>query len=264
MSLLGSAGAGGNAGHSSPLVPPTLVSMTRDDTIGNGSTPNFIVSKTDQTQVGNKQFLFQGYYIYRASDNAIVRTWDGINVTNPITMLAGTSYYTKTYIKDIVTNTEAWGTKSSDIVALTKPADPGTVSASSYAGGVQFSWSAVNNGGDSVGFYYQLTLFKNGVAQSTFSTTSTSYSYSDSVTTNYYSLRVRSGNSLNLSTNSSTSGNVYPQAVGPYFPYFPYFPSFGSGRRCTSSNYSMGMCYSINCCCFPGSCSGSTCSPSVC
>jgi hypothetical protein len=240
MSLIGSAGAGGAQGHSSPLIPPTSATISRVDLISNGSTPNFSVSYTSQTQTGRKQNIFEGYTIYKTSDNTSVKRVAAGTTTNYATIVAGTSYYAKPLIYDSVTNREVTGTATSEIIAMTKPADVGAVSTLSLIGGVQFNWTATDNGGDSAGHYYQISVYISGTFSFSTSTTVNNYTYNTTSTGTTYSVRVRAWNAYGSATNESTSAGVSPSAAPPppppppppYFapPFFgPYFPPYFGG-----------------------------------
>ena len=245
MSFLGASGTSGSAGHASPLVPGTSVSVSRVDNVSNGSTPNFIVSSTSQAQVGQKKNIYEGYNLYKASDNTLVRSATSAGTTNYSTIAAGTSYYAKPYIVDTVTNRSAEGTASSSIIAMTRPATVSTVTGSSGIGYVYFSWTAADNGGDVNGFYYRVELFIGGVLNTTTSVTTNNFTFNTTSTSSTYTVRVTSGNSYSLAAAaSSTSNGVSPSAAPPYFPppppppYFappPYFPPYFGGG-CIEAN----------------------------
>lgn len=221
--LAASAGASG-AGKASPLVVPTNPLVSRVAGITNGSTPDFTVTSTINAQTaGNKNAIVTGYKIYRTSDNLVMKTVYGGTYTYNNTLVAGTQYYAKGYITDTVQNLEAYSVSSGNIVAMTKPANVASITASGYPGGVQFSWAAVNNGGDT-GMVYTYALYRNGSLWASGSLgSSTSYSWSDNTTTNSYYLSLRPTNAYESSVSATTSSSVNPQAVyipptfGPYF-----------------------------------------------
>ena len=280
MSLLGASGAGATGAKASPLVLPTNIVMTRYPAsfVPYGTTPGFDINYTLSTQNGNKSNIEHGSKVYRTSDNLLMRTYT--NGTNTVvnTIVAGTEYYGKVYITDTVQNLTIESTATANMVAMTKPSDQTIINGFSNTGGTfEANWTALTtteSGGGTITYNWQLYSS---------SDTGTTYSPTNSGTTTSTSISLSSipggsnwrhyvsiypSNALG-NGGTRTSGVVAVAAPGPYFPYFPYFPFFpyfaSSGRRCTSSNRSMGYCFTLNCCCYSSSgCGGATCSPSAC
>lgn len=251
MSFLGQAGSGGAAGHLPQLTPGTPnISRVK---VNNGNTPDFYTTGgTIMFSPSYKSNTEQGWKIYRASDDALVKTINEStsSATNHITMVAGTSYYAKRWIFDKVINREFLSSATSSITALTVCQALSSVNAYSQPGAVVFNWSDVNFGGDTdvnSTWYYQIVRNGTVIGSGTLPKTERTLTYYDTNTSNAFYAFVRPQNSESTWTSDTanvelgkSSGTVYPQSTGPFFPsfgpFFPFFPFFGGFYKSLFSN----------------------------
>jgi hypothetical protein len=247
MSFLAASGSAGGSGHTPPTPPTTftLSRVVRD----NGTSPQFQISSASGGTFANKNLVSFSYpysaRLYRTSDNVLIQTVALTpTATTSTTITAGTSYYVKLTSTDIVTQQVSIESSASAAqIALTKPANMGTITASNGVGVLNTSWTAVNAGGDS-SVTYSMILYQSANSGSSYSqaatatTTNTSYAWTGLTggSTYYYYVQITPSNTLG-SSNSAVSGTINvtsaapppppppPPAFGPFFPPFfgPYF-----------------------------------------
>lgn len=254
MSFLGASGAGGQSGRG--IVPLTPTSFTFSRLVANNGDPAkfWVYNIVNPSQAGASQKTSRNITanIYKTSDNTLFQSVDNADFIQYIgtNLVVGTSYYVKLQQNDTITGIKSPETAaSSSLVAMTKPANMGTITATNGVGLLNTSWTAVNAGGDS-SVTYSMTLYQSSNSGSSYSqlstatTTNTSYAWGSlpGGSTYYYYVTITPSNSLGAS-NSSTTNGVNVTSAAPPPPYFapppppPYFPpSFGPYFACIEAN----------------------------
>lgn len=242
------AGAAGASGRIRPSVP-SVTSFARAATIiDNGQTPRFAWSNTTPTysSKATSDIYFSETIkkihvsLWRSSDNeylGYIETTGTGGTSAAWAAVAGTSYYIKVRATDTVTDLQSdWSAASSSVVAMTRPANVGTVNISTpVQGTINGSWAAVNAGGDPTNLLYKWSIHNNsnGVQYTAGQTYGTSMSVAGVPAGTYY-LRVFAETSYAKQLadySQSTTVTIVAPPFFPFFPsfgpFFPFFPSFG-------------------------------------
>jgi hypothetical protein len=241
MSFLGASGASATSGRTKPSTPTFDFTRPAKD---NGEQVEFRVSNVNFTTgpktTGTGLILVT---LYKTSDNSEVSSYAPASspYTFSLGIVTGTQYYVKVRSSDSNGVISDYSAKSSDIYALTKPANLSSVTGSLPGPSIIYSWTAVNAGGSPTPVNYNL-LFQRSTDSgstwtdiSTLNITGTSQAYDTiSLSTGLYRLRVTpstDGGTAATTTSNSVSYTAAPPPPPPpppppYFP--PWFPpSFG-------------------------------------
>jgi hypothetical protein len=231
MSFLGATGSAGSQDHRPPN-PPTDVVITRN-VVNNGSDPSFTIGWTNSNFTAPKCNASPKYYYSWTTSNS-----SGATVTPspnaPVTFTVpnaqvGNAVTPSVRFEDGCSQSASGS--GTAVVAMTRPANPTSLIASGSVNSFTGSWTAGNNGGGTVTFFYTLrtsvgTLVLSG------STQSTSFSASGISAGSYY-FNVSAQNDLAASLETPQSSTVSvtspPPPPPPPPPFFPPFfgPFFG-------------------------------------
>jgi hypothetical protein len=232
MSFLGATGSAGSQDHRPPSAP-TSITLSRN-IVNNGAEPSFTVNWTNSNFTAPKcNTASPKYYYSWTTDNSSGGT-NAPALQGPVTFTIPANQVGKSvtpYMRYVDgCNQEVTGSGTA-VVAMTRPGDPTNLVATGGVGTYTGSWTAPNNGGGALIYYYTLR-YSSGSFYLSGSTTGTSFSLSGQNAANLY-FEVYAENPFTRSLNtpqsavvSITSAPPPPPPPPPYFP--PFFgPSFG-------------------------------------
>jgi hypothetical protein len=228
---LAKAGIGGGA---LPPTAPTSVTITRN-VVKNGSAPAFTVAWSGESVSPKSNFSAPKYnyeFVFGANSQSAANASAGFTSGSGVTLTtAATGVLCKARITIVdARNQSAISGYSSEVKALTRPANVGTVTASGGTNNLSVSWSAVNAGGDDSVTYFWTVFRGDNTSYTSGSTTGNSINLSSVPAGTYYA-KVRAQNNLAAQAAADSQSSTVTVIAPPFFPFFPsfgpFFPSFG-------------------------------------